>query len=232
MAGIVAAAGRLFVRRPLLFLVLALVVVGPYDLLVLAVTGASPLGQSHSNASTEFILSLLDLALVGPLVSALQVHAVLAIGEGGQPKLGQLLNRGVRVLPVVAAAEIIADICIGVGLILLIIPGIILAIRFTVVAQAAAVERTDWPGALRRSGQLVRGHYLRVFGVFVLVTLVSLLLIDLGVAAAGSAAIAVQMVVIIVIEVLTRSFQAIATAVLYFDLRAREKLVASSAPPR
>ena len=231
MAGIAAASVRLFFRRPLVFLALALVVVGPYDLLVLAVTGASPLGQSHSSTSTDFVLSLIDLALVGPLVSALQVHAVRDIGEGVRPKLGELLNRGVRVLAVVAAAEIIADICIGVGLILLIIPGIILAIRFMVVAQAAAVERTDWPGALRRSGQLVRGNYLRAFSVFVLVTLVSLVLIDVGVAAAGTAAIAVQMVVIIVIEVITRSFQAIATAVLYFDLRAREKLVTSSVPP-
>lgn len=225
VAGVLATAVRLFVRQPVLFLVLALVVVGPYDLIVLAITGATPLGQGHSSAATDFILSLVDLALVGPLVAALQVHAVLDIGEGVQPRLQEILARGLRVLPVVAAAEIIADIGIGIGLVLVIIPGIVLAVRFFVVAQAAAVEHTDWPGALRRSGQLVRGNYLRTFGVFILVTLVSLLLIDVGVAAAGTAAVAVQMVVIIVIEVITRSFQAISTAILYFDLRAREQSV-------
>lgn len=230
VAEILITAVRLFVRRPLLFLVLALVVVGPYDLLVLAITGASPLGQGHSSAATDFILSLVDLALVGPLVSALQVHAVLDIGEGVRPKLTEILARGLRVLAVVAAAEIIADICIGVGLVLLVIPGIVLAVRFFVVAQAAAVEHTDWPGALRRSGQLVRGNYLRTFGIFVLITLVSLLLIDAAVAVAGSAAIAVQMVVIIFIEVIIRSFQAISTAVLYFDLRAREQALTTSQP--
>lgn len=231
VGGILATAVRLFVGHPLLFLALALVVVGPYDLIVLAITGASPLGQGHSSAGTDFILSLVDLALVGPLVSALQVQAVLDIGESVRPRLPDILTRGLRVLPVVAAAEIIADIGIGIGLVLLIIPGIVLAVRFFVVAQAAAVEHTDWPGALRRSGQLVRGNYLRTFGVFVLVTLVSLLLIDLGVAAAGTAAIAVQMVVIIVIEVITRSFQAISTAILYFDLRAREQSLTMSEPP-
>jgi hypothetical protein len=230
VAEILITAVRLFVRRPVLFLALALVVVGPYDLLVLAITGTSPLGQGHSSGSTDFILSLVDLALVGPLVSALQVQAVLDIGEGVRPKLTEILARGLRVLPVVAAAEIIADIGIGVGLFLLVIPGIVLAVRFFVVAQTAAVEHTDWPGALRRSGQLVRGNYLRTFGVFILVTLVSLLLIDVGVAVAGTAALAVQMVVIIFIEVITRSFQAISTAILYFDLRAREQALTMSQP--
>jgi hypothetical protein len=46
----------------------------------------------------------------------------------------------------------------------LVIPGVILMIRCAVVAQAAAVERVDWLGALRRSGQLVSGNYLHVLG--------------------------------------------------------------------
>jgi len=221
---------RLFVRYPLLFLALALLVVGPYDLLILGVSGASPLGQQNTSAYTALLLALLDFALVGPLVSALQVHAVLDIGEGGRPRLLELLGRGLRVLPVVAAAEIIAGIAIGIGLILLIIPGIILAIRFAVVAQVAAVERTDWPGAIRRSGRLVAGNYLRVFSLLFIVTLVDLLLVDVIGKVAGTSASAPEVVLGIAIGVLVRTFQAITTAVLYFDLRARENALSSSAP--
>jgi hypothetical protein len=231
VAGILITALRLFVRYPLLFLALAVVVVVPYDLLILAVTGASPLGQGNTSTSTAFLLALLDFALVGPLVSALQVHAVLDIGEGERPKLLELLGRGLRVLPVVAAAEIIAYIGIGIGLVLLIIPGIILALRFGVVAQVAAVERTDWPGALRRSGQLVAGNYLRVFGLLFVVAVVNLLLVDLVAQLAGRNVTTLQVVLGIVIGVLTRTFQAIATAVLYFDLRAREAALTRSVPP-
>lgn len=221
---------RLWVRYPLLFLVLALVVVGPYDLLVLGVAGASPLGQEHASASTALLLALLDFALVGPLVSALQVHAVLSIGEGIRPRLQDILWRGLRVLPVVAAAEIIADIGVGIGLILLIIPGLILAIRFSVVAQVAAVEGTNWPGAIRRSGQLTAGNYLRIFGLLVLVTLVNLVLVDVVGTLAGTAAAAPQVALGIAIGVLTRTFQAITTAVLYFDLRSRARLMVTTPP--
>ena len=221
---------RLFVRHPLLFLTLALLVVGPYDLLILGVSGASPLGQQNTSAYTALILALVDFALVGPLVSALQVHAVLDIGESARPRLLDLLGRGLRVLPVVAAAEIIAGIAIGIGLIVLIIPGIILAIRFAVVAQVAAVERTDWPGALRRSGRLVAGNYLRVFGLLLTITLFNLVLVDVFGKLAGTSAAAPQVALGIAIGVLVRTFQAIATAVLYFDLRARETTVSPSAP--
>jgi hypothetical protein len=231
VADILITALRLFVRYPLLFLALAVVVVVPYDLLILGVTGASPLGQGSTSTSTTFLVALLDFALVGPLVSALQVHAVLDIGEGVRPKLLELLRRGLRVLPVVAAAEIIADIGIGIGLVLLIIPGIILALRFGVVAQVAAVERTDWPGALRRSARLVAGNYLRVFGLLFVVALVNLLLVDLVAQLAGRNVTTLQVVLGIVIGVLTRTFQAIATAVLYFDLRAREAALTRSVPP-
>lgn len=230
VAGILATSLRLFFRHPLLFLALALLVVGPYDLLILGVTGASPLGQQNTPASTALLLALLDFALVGPLVSALQVHAVLDIGEGLKPKLVELLGRGVRVLPVVAAAEIIAGIGIGIGLILLFIPGVYLALRFAVVAQVAAVERTDWPGAIRRSGELVRGNYVRVLGLLVLITLVNLVFVDIIGQLAGTRASALQVALGIAIGVVIRTFQAITTAVLYFDLLARD-LAARPATP-
>ena len=111
-------------------------------------------------------------ALVGPLVSALHVNAVSLIGSGQRPKLVSVAQQGLQALPVVAAAQIIAGLGIGLGLIALVLPGIILALRWAVVAQVAATERTDWQGALRRSHQLTTGHYLHVFGVLVIASLV------------------------------------------------------------
>lgn len=219
---ILLAALRLYGRHPLLFLALALLVVGPYDLIVLGVSGAGPLGQDSASASTALVLALLDFALVGPFVSALQVHAVLAIGEGRTPELSEVVAQGVRVLPVVAAAQIIAGICIGIGLVLFIIPGLILALRFAVVAQVAAVEHTDWPTALRRSGRLTARNYLRVLVLLVVVALVNLLLIDGVGHLVGAGASAGQVVVGIAVGVVVRSFQALVTAILYFDLRTRE----------
>src|SRR5581483_4564568 len=175
VAEILQTALSLYANHPLLFVGLAIAVVVPYELIVLAVAHASPLGQQRS-ASTGLILALADFALVGPLVSALQVRAVLMLAEREQPRFWQVIARGLRALPVVAAAEIVAGLGIGVGLLLLLIPGLYLAVRWAVVAQVAAVEGTDWPGALRRSAQLTAGSLLRIFAVLLCVSLVNLTL--------------------------------------------------------
>lgn len=212
---------RLYATFPALFFGLALVVVAPYQLIVLAATGTSPLGQPGARASTAVVVLLIDYALVVPLISALHAHAVAALARGERPALRDVASEGLRVLPVVAAAQIVADIGIGVGVVLFIIPGVILAIRWAVVAQTAAVDRTDWMGALRRGAALTRGSYIHVFGVLVVTSVVSYGLTTAGAAAAGRHAGAGQVALGIAVDTITRSFTALTTAVLYFELRGR-----------
>lgn len=141
IGGILAGALGLYRRHPWLFAILALGVIAPYDLAVLAVTGAGPLDTGgHQNAEGYVLLMLLNLSLVGPLISALHVHAVIRIGEAGRPRVGEVALLGLRVLPVVVAAEVMATLGIALGFLALILPGILLSLRWAVVAQAAAVE--------------------------------------------------------------------------------------------
>jgi len=219
---ILGTAVQLYGRYPILFILLAAIVVVPYDVVVLLVTNASPLDQESVSASQILILGLIDFALVGPLVSAFQVQALLPLSDAEAPTLSTVVSRGLQVLPVVMAAEIIAGIGIAIGFLAFIIPGVYLAIRWAVVAQVAAVEHTDWPTALRRAGALARGNYLRILGVLLFVALVDLALTDGGAALVGTGNDAAQVVAGIVIAVLARSFAALTTAILYFDLRARE----------
>jgi hypothetical protein len=221
---VVGSALVLYGRYPLMFAALAFAVIGPYELLVLAVTHAAPLGQQHTRASTAFVLFLLDFALVGPLVSALHVHAVSQVGTNARPRLVAVARQGVVVLPVVAAAQIIAGLGIGIGLIALVLPGIILALRWAVVAQAAATERTDWLGALRRSRELTAGNYLHVLGVLAITSAVNFVLATAGTAVAGTGNHVGPVVLGIAVVTIARSFTALVTAMLFFDLVAREKL--------
>ena len=102
---------------------------------------------------------MLDTVLVGPLVSALHIHAVIDIGRGEQPQLGEVTVRALRVLPVVVAAVIASALMIALGFVALIVPGVLLALGWAVVAQVAAVDNDGWLPALRRSRELTRGHY-------------------------------------------------------------------------
>lgn len=233
VAEIVGEALDIYQRFPLLFLTLALGVIAPYELIVLAATGNGPLtGRTHGGASVGIVLFLLDYALVQPLISALHIHAVMQIGEEQRPRLGQVALFGLRVLPEVAAAVIAAGLGIGLGFLAFIIPGILLALRWSVVAQAAAVEHEGWLPALRRSGVLTRGNYWHIFGLLIVTgVLTGGVTLAAGAIPLGSTAGAASVALGIAARTITASFTALAVALLYFDLRARSGARTAATPP-
>jgi hypothetical protein len=212
-------------RYPLLFATLAVGVIAPYELARLAVTGVGPLGSGTAESEGTFLLfELIYYVLVGPLISALHVHAVIEIGEGRRPRIGPVALRGLGVLAVVAAAEIVAGILIGLGFIALIVPGIILSLRWSVVAQTAAVDHEGWLPALRRSAKLTADHYWHIFRVLLAIGFLTFLIAAIAGALVGgghSTDIASVLIGIVVYTIIA-SFAALTLAVLYFDLRARE----------
>jgi uncharacterized membrane protein YGL010W len=101
----------LYWRYPLLFVSLAVGLIATYELAVLLIAGYGPLAQhTHRSLQARIVLELLSFSLIGPLISALHVHAVILIGEGRRPQLIDVALRGLRVLPVVAAAEVVANV--------------------------------------------------------------------------------------------------------------------------
>jgi hypothetical protein len=205
---------RLYARLPLLFLLLAGILVVPYEVVVVLLEH----GKGGLSLGTELVLLLVELALIDPCIAAVQVQAIIDLGEGRRPRITDVIRRGLTVLPVVAAAEIIAGIGIAIGVICFIIPGVLLAIRWAVVAQAAAVERTDWPGALRRSGELARRNNWRILGLLVIVGVLNELPADVT----GTGNHLGATVVGIALAILVHSFGTLLMNLLYFDLRARE----------
>lgn len=215
---------RLYGVYPWLFLVLALAVMAPWDLAKLAITGYGPLGHVHNESFLEReSLGLFELLLVSPLISALHVHAVVVIGEGRRPRLASVAWRGVRVLPVVAAAAFVAGVSIEIGFLALLIPGIILWIRLSVVAQAAAIERGSVRSAWRRSWRLSRHYEGHIFGLLIVVFVLTAGVMVAGlVLTTGSGSSPGAVVAGILVNTTISSFTALTTALLYFDLQARE----------
>jgi hypothetical protein len=231
---ILRAAVGLYRAYPLLFAILALGVIAPYDLLVTALTGSGPLVSSaHESVGTVALLDLLNFSLVGPFISALHMHAVILISEDQRPRLEAVAIRGLRVLPVVVAAEIIAGLGIALGFVALIIPGILLSLRWSVVAQTAAVEHEGWLPALRRSGVLTANQYLHIFGLLLATGFLSFV--------AGTASTSLQsggsgslgsVLIEIAFHTVAASFTALALAILYLDLRARNADPRAGRPPQ
>lgn len=221
--GLLGTTFKLYRRYPLLFPTLAAAVVVPYLLVVLLITGQGPFEHRHMAFLPSQILSLSDVILVWPLVSALHVHAVQDVAGGTEPRLSNVARRGLARLPVVTAAVAITWVATTLGFFALVIPGIYLSLRWAVVAQAATLEEGGWIDALKRSAILTRDNF---FHIFLLVTL-SFLVVGLPSFLIGWLAFpqtdttAVAFLVGVVVSIIQNSFGALATAVLYFDLRAR-----------
>jgi hypothetical protein len=223
---LLAATFALYRRYPLLFLVLAAAVVVPYQLIVLAFTGAGPLAQSSLSFGVGSLLTLVEMALVTPLISALHAHAVAEARAGRRPRLAPVARQGLRVLPVVATASIVSALGIFAGMLLLVVPGVILFFRWAVAAQAAAIEHEGWQPALRRSQLLTEGHYKHVFALLAcvgLIVFVPTFLIGRGFG--HDSTDLASFLVGTTVRVLANSFSALGVALLYFDLRVRGESV-------
>jgi hypothetical protein len=71
----------------------------PWDLAKLAVTGVGPLGDArHVGFLERESLDLLDL-LISPLISAMHIQAVVAIGDAQRSRLGAVASQGLRCFP-------------------------------------------------------------------------------------------------------------------------------------
>jgi hypothetical protein len=221
----------LYRRYPLLFFALAAAVIVPYELIVLAVTGDGGSTRSNADVTTELVLTVLDLFLVASLVSALHVHGVADVRRGEEPRFGPIARRGLAALPVVCAATIMATFGIFLGS-LLIVPGLILWIRWLVVAQAAAIERDGWIAALRRSWALTQRTWLHALVFLVCITLIAgVPAVLLNLALADQPTTVATFLAGTLLTVIVISFSALATGLLYFDLRTRRELLAAASAP-
>jgi hypothetical protein len=88
--------------------------------------------------------------------------------EKGQANLQTSFNYTIAKLVSLLAVSIVTGILIFVGLIALIIPGIILAIMFSLVVPTIIIENTGALESLSRSRKLVSGRWLKTFGLLLL----------------------------------------------------------------
>lgn len=231
--GLIAETFRLYRAHPLLFLTLAAAVLAPYDLVVLAVTGGGPMTGGNTGAGTALLLAGLDLFVVGALISSLHVHALALVRDGAEPRLLSVAQRGLRVLPVVVAATIVAGLGTLVGLFFFLVPGIVIFLRLSVVAQVAAIEHEGWIPALQRSWKLTEFRFRHLLAFFALVFLITVVVFFvLASTFSGQTTTLVSFVGGLVFQTLVSSFAALAMALLYSDLLLRRELLAVEAPVR
>ena len=175
-------------------------------------------------ASGGLILALLT-AMIGTVATywfqGMVVEAAHDIMDGRRDHtVGTLLASVRPVLLTLVLTGIVAGIAIGIGFILLIVPGLFLLTIWALAAPAVVIERKGVMGALDRSRELVRGHGWQVFAVIVVLLLVNLVLggVVQAILTALSDDVLGYAVSNLLTSVLVGPLSALAAAVLYFDL--------------
>ncbi len=124
----------------------------------------------------------------------------------------------------VLAVTVVYGLVVGLGVILLVIPGIYVATKYFAAMAAAMVEGHRVGRAMERSGELTVGSKLRILGIFFVLLLVYIVLAA-GVAVAVEA-VATPPVAALAVRLLmgvTNPLGFILVTLLYFDLRIRRE---------
>lgn len=118
------------------------------------------IGSVAISLASVAVIVLLQVLVLGSLT-----RATIAYANGARTSIGESVGAGLAVVLPLVGLSIVMGLGIMVGMLLLIIPGIILYVMWSVAAPALVAEREGVMKALGRSRELTRGARWKVFGV-------------------------------------------------------------------
>lgn len=113
--------------------------------------------------------------VLGLLAQAALIRATAAHAQGRTPAVDDMLAAAFRTLLVLIAIAIVSFAAIVVGMMLLVVPGIILYLVWSVANAVAVEERRGVFDSLSRSRMLTKGARWRILGLWLLPVVGSLL---------------------------------------------------------
>lgn len=214
-------------------------VTGAYESLVPGDYGeASEIGNDADVPFVSIFLGAVVAGLAWWLAATLSNAALIkSVSEsylGGDATVGEAYRFVWPKLWRLVWAGILVGLIVSIGFLLLIVPGVILAIYFALTTQAIVVEDVSAKGGMSRSKALASGNRGKVCGLLVLVGIIGALIGGI-IGAAGealgflvSAQSAMTSMVIsqsfsLIGQVLVAPIGAAAMILLYYDLRIRKE---------
>lgn len=136
-----------------------------------------PLGAYSSGmAGMSALFSIGVLLLQGAanfLAQAMLMYGTVEFIAGRSASIGDSFSKGLSHAPVVLAIAFLNTLAIGLGTLLCIIPGIIVACTLYAAVPAAVVERLGPIEAMKRSADLTQGHRMTIFMTLLVIGLIS-----------------------------------------------------------
>jgi len=178
--------------------------------------GANPTGQGVVLLIVGGVLSF----VLGMISQAVMVHAAFQAMRMRPVSLGESMRVGLSRVFAVILLALLMGILGGLAAVLLIVPALIVMTMWFVSTPACVVERTGPWTSMKRSAALTKGHRWKVFGLLLLLILVSLIvagLLQLVLMQVGSTILV--LLGTLLWGALWTAFYSIAVVTTYHDLR-------------
>lgn len=169
------------------------------------------------------------LYLIGAfMLQGMVVKAAVGGFNGKRVTFGEAFGVGVQYFLPLLGLAIVAGIATGFAYILLIVPGVLLSIIWSVSAAALVMEKRGVFESLQRSRDLTRGYRWQVFGLLVIYVILSWIvggaIAGLGVATGGSFTngspnLAFNLITQPLVNILSSVVASAGVASLYYELR-------------
>ncbi|HEX2070479.1 MAG TPA: YciC family protein [Thermoleophilaceae bacterium] len=206
---------------------IGLAIVVPVQLIVSGI-GLEELtsGYGENDSDAGLLVPVVSYLVVAPLIAAAAIHLLQRLANGERPHAGRSIQAGLDFFAPVFLAVLLAGLGTVLGLILLIVPGIYVAVRWYFVPQAVVIDSARSSEALRASWRLTKGFWLRTFATVLLANLAValpavVLVLPFEALAESADRQAIALAGMILTEALTAPFIALVSTLLFFDIRAR-----------
>jgi hypothetical protein len=165
LSGVLAEAWGLYRRFAAHFLAISFVL---YFLTAVIVT----ILTVTAGATGYFLAAIIEFVATF-LVQASLIKAVQDVRDGSSDlSLDATVGAAARYLLPVMGASILAGIGIGIGLVLLIIPGLILMTYWSLIIPSIVAGESSVMASFGKSWRAISGHFWHAFGTYVLVFLI------------------------------------------------------------
>jgi hypothetical protein len=200
---------------------IGLVLYGPFAIMQELIGQSTPQQIEPGTAIAAIALALAIVAL-SPVAQGAMTLAIGDAYRGHSMTIAEAYRASLRRVLALTGTFLLMGLGVLIGLVLLVIPGIYLALAWMLAMQVVMLEGIAGTAALSRSRALLRDHMLRAFGIFVLAAIVMgvistvLQLLVSGIPIVRSVANAIA-------QSVAMAFYTGVGVVLYFDLRCRKE---------
>jgi hypothetical protein len=196
---------------------------------------AVALAQALQNLKSAGITMLISAVFAFVLQAAL-VQGTITDLNGERPNLGACLSTGFKLFLPLFAITVLAYLGMIAGMILLIVPGIMLALAWSVTVPVRVVEHTGIFESFGRSRALTSGHRWKILGLVIIYILIVLaiqmvvaLLFGASLLRPSAASIGTAYLIFAwVVRIPLTALAAVGAASLYYELRLVKEGIAPS----